>query len=54
MHNQRKSYLITVNSELGKELEAQAARQNMPYQVFARMMLRKGLSELNRKHRKED
>ena len=48
----RKSYIITVSPELGKELEAQAAKQEMPYQVFARMMLRRGLQEQTRKHKK--
>jgi predicted DNA binding CopG/RHH family protein len=54
IENQRKSYIITVKPELGKELEIQAAKQGMPYQVFARMMLKKGLVELVRKHKRED
>ena len=54
MQKQRKSYIITVGLELGKRLVEDAAKQELPYQVFARMMLRKGLLELNRKHKKED
>jgi len=48
----RFSYSIAIKPELGKELEAQAAKQEMPYQVFARMMLRRGLQEQTRKHKK--
>ena len=50
----RKSYIISVPEKLGKELEDNAIKLEFPYQVFARMMIRKGLQELNRKHKKED
>lgn len=54
MQNQRKSYIVAIKPELGEQLQQVANEKGLPYQVFARMLLRKGLQELNRKHKKED
>jgi len=50
----RKTYQANIPQDMGKELEEAAEKLGLDFQHIVRMLLHKGLQELNRKHKKED
>jgi len=49
---QRSTYHIVIDKELGEQLAMKAYKAHIPYQVYCRSVVDKGLVELNRKHKK--